>query len=121
MNIKESFFIFSNDILATSLIRHFFPSNRGVGVDRKPFMTDTYHVYYSDDEDNFNTGDDTFENRFNTIKGFLVYGLKEKVFTADEIVDAYEYNSDDTRERFIAEVEQIQKSIKTQIKRNNFV
>lgn len=117
VSIKESLFIFRNEILSVALMSRFFPSNRGVGNERKAFMTDTYHVYYADSDDNFDTEDNTFYNKFKSIKGFLKYGLKEKAFTVKEIIDAYEYNSDETRKRFIQEVRALAKDIKAPAKK----
>lgn len=118
ITLKESFFVFKNDILSIELMRNFFPSNIGMSIERKPYITNSLHVYYADSNVDFDTDDDIYERRLASIKGFLAYGLKEQVFTVDEIIDAYEYNSEETRERFIHEVQALAKGIKAPVRKS---
>lgn len=113
VKLSETFVMFENDILAANLMCKFLQEDMGILMVRKPFMTNGFHAFSSTgEESDFDTDNDIFENRFTTIRGFLVYGLKEQMFTEDEIVDAYEYNSQETRERFIQEVQALAKDIK---------
>lgn len=117
ITLKDSFFVFKNDILSVELMRNFFPSNIGMSIERKPYITNSFHVYYADSDVDFDTDDDIYERRLRSIKGFLAYGLKKRVFTVDEIIDAYEYNSEETRERFIHELQALANEIKAPAKK----
>ncbi len=119
--IHDSFIRFNSNILATSLMCKFFPNDMGMLVERKPYLTNGYYAYDAGGENEWDEDENLLNRRLKTIKGFLLYGLKEKAFTVEEIIDAYEYNSDATRKQFIQEVQTLAKGIKTPAKKRGRV
>ncbi|MBP1680475.1 MAG: hypothetical protein H6Q35_814 [Proteobacteria bacterium] len=101
--IENSRITFDNDILPVELMCNFLPENIGIGESRKAFITSTEYAYWSNKQD-FMQHNVDIEEIFSSLQGFFVYGLKQKTFTVQEIIDAYEYNSEETKELFSEKV-----------------
>ncbi len=108
IGLKNSTIIFSNDLVSAELMCKFFAKGRGIGIKRKSFIGKVDYVYYSDEENNFENGTDEIDKVFNTQKGFLEYGLKNKVFSVQNIIDAYEYDSKESKEFFSEKVKELE-------------
>jgi hypothetical protein len=106
----DSVISFSDDNLPIELMCKFFPKHSGYGVKRKGFISYHYDVYYSNVEDNFRheSGNEEIDEIFNMQIGFFIYGLEKKVFTIEEIIDAYEYDSNETKELFSQKVKELE-------------
>lgn len=118
VTLKDSMIFFVGDeLLSPKLMSSFFPPNRGVSQNRKSFISIKQTIYfgiYKEDASKriINDNNLLFITIFEQIKDFLFYGLKEKIFTVEEIIDAYEYNSDETKELFFQEVKVLEDSLK---------
>ncbi|OHD91363.1 MAG: hypothetical protein A2552_07495 [Sulfuricurvum sp. RIFOXYD2_FULL_44_160] len=119
VNLKDSIVLLKNEILAVQLAQKFAPKDIGISFERRPFLTDEiYTTFTRGDKNRSHIDKNRLNDKLNVIRGFLAYGLKKRVFTVDEIIDAYEYNSDETKERFIQEVQALAKDIKAPVRKS---
>lgn len=107
-NLEDSTISDSSDILSIELMCKFFDKGSGIGVQRKAFIGEVDYVYYYDEEQYFENPRNYINETFEMQKGFFIYGLKEKKFTIEEIIDAYEYDSDETKTTFSEKVKELE-------------
>lgn len=112
IKIEDTVIDFNYDYVSMKLMSNFLPKYRGFGMPYKPLISTKYDIYWNLSkytEDEIESGNlikdehmdnDRISDVFNMVKGFFVYGLKENVFTTQEIIDSYNYNSEETKKIF---------------------
>lgn len=112
--VNSMLYAFS-DILSIELMCKFFNESSGYGISRKAYMGSGVNVYYADSENNFfhedNKDDEDYNEKFIMQKGFFIYGLKENKFTIEEIIDAYDYDSNETKELFSIKIKELESEL----------
>ncbi len=120
-NIKEIFnasIYFIEGYLSMNLMKNYFSGSSGRVENRKPLITTKEICYWSPEakrihrlNSTIEESDCSIENEFNEIKDFLLYGLKNNDFTINEIIESYDYNSDETKELFYKKVKKLEEEL----------
>ncbi|MDF1883962.1 NACHT domain-containing protein [Sulfurimonas sp. SAG-AH-194-C21] len=114
IKLENSMIDFTNKCLSKSLLRKFYHQNHGYGssIMDNASISRKIEVFWKDNPTkDFDENEQTFLKTFEMQKGFFIYGLKENKFTVEDIIEAYEYDSDETKEIFSAKVQELESEL----------